>query len=1171
MWTTETSSDRDSAGLTLAGDGGYGKFVGRVGGLAVALGIGAAIASFPGLANADATGSSAPGAKASGSDASSSGAADKASSSAPDTGASVPATKVSSSGGSTASSSDDADASDNSSAPKMKVSSSGGAITSSSSARNATGSTKASSSRGETSDPSDNNGSGHADATVKTTGAHHAPGKVTTASDSAGAERTSISIQRAVAAAGRAQTNSSASIAASAAASEQVAAADQTVAPAAAATAADTSSAGFHPVQQLISTVLSAFGISPTANGQPAAPLQLGIMATVLTWVREEIQRTFNNNAPVINYDPDTTSLTDDGTVVGNIGASDADGDSLKYSVAEQPANATISIDDNGDFILTPTTDDLVATTVDVTVTVRDTGFHFHGLDSLLNPFSAHETTVTISVEIPALEDRGDVYSITDYDTTDGIITAELNTLAPADEPVTFALGTAPSYGDVTVDWTTGDVQYTPWATSRLAVAMPGGIDDGDDLDTFTVVATVNGQAQEVSVSVPVLPAYGTQLSAISVGPDPVAVVVDDNESALWVLNNDGTNSTITAYDADTYAQLSTSGFAVGADSVAMILDPNSDLIYVVSRGDKQVWVIDPEQTLLGATDVTADPDVAANDGVPSPAVVAMVNVGNNPTGIAISSDGSKVYVTNTDDNTVTVIDTTDPNYATSTITTGSQPHGITISPDDSTIYVANYGDSTITAYNVVNDVWETFNSDPNPDGVAISPDGTYLYVTTQGGSTPALDIFTVGNFNGYSSQLVGAGPSAIAVGSDGTVYLTNSDAQQITAYDPLDLTYTAISVGTNPVNLALDEDNGIVYVANMDSGTLSAVSMTAQPPVKPDDATDTKGFDFENQTSNSVVFLGYYDPTTGSINPTDDYVKVGPVVGTIYQPGETQHWNIYVKGHGDNTHVYPVFQSTDEFPGAPASTWTVDFKYNPSNNTKYVGCSVDNGNGTCNHVDLSKGSSTIKLWDAANTIIYITPDNVDYQSVIVNNLCADGADAKCKFTATNFQGGVYYSDSEFVGTTVVNNTLTPLEYDTSQTYTYSETDSLTLGTKVSGGIKDVVNVEVSATYGYATTEAESYTSLIKVFIQPGYTGYVCAATPVARATGDFTITQGNTTYYATSTTWDSPDQTEVNGASRVPVWNVKEVATGTAPSCSGGSASSSSAGSGGGGTGSAA
>ncbi|WJN47719.1 beta-propeller fold lactonase family protein (plasmid) [Priestia aryabhattai] len=68
-----------------------------------------------------------------------------------------------------------------------------------------------------------------------------------------------------------------------------------------------------------------------------------------------------------------------------------------------------------------------------------------------------------------------------------------------------------------------------------------------------------------------------------------------------------------------------------------------------------------------------------------------------NPVGIAITPDGTRVYVTNSGSNTITVIDTATNTPITTIPSTGSTPFRITITSDGTRVYVTNSGSNNIT------------------------------------------------------------------------------------------------------------------------------------------------------------------------------------------------------------------------------------------------------------------------------------------------------------------------------------------------------------------------------------------------------------------------------------------------------------------------------------------
>ena len=81
-------------------------------------------------------------------------------------------------------------------------------------------------------------------------------------------------------------------------------------------------------------------------------------------------------------------------------------------------------------------------------------------------------------------------------------------------------------------------------------------------------------------------------------------------------------------------------------------------------------------------------------------------------------------YITNSGDNTVSVIDTTS-STVTATLTVGNSPFGVAVTPDGSTVYVGNRSDNTVsvidTASNTVTATIPGF-SDPIAFGVFIGP-----------------------------------------------------------------------------------------------------------------------------------------------------------------------------------------------------------------------------------------------------------------------------------------------------------------------------------------------------------------------------------------------------------------------------------------------------------------
>jgi len=102
--------------------------------------------------------------------------------------------------------------------------------------------------------------------------------------------------------------------------------------------------------------------------------------------------------------------------------------------------------------------------------------------------------------------------------------------------------------------------------------------------------------------------------------------------------------------------------------------------------------------------------------------VIATITGVVTPSSIAITPDNSRAYVTNTTNNTVTVINTA-TNKVIDLIPVGSGPGSIAITPDGSRAYVANLGGSLSVIDIATNTVIATVTDGvPCPIRITITP-----------------------------------------------------------------------------------------------------------------------------------------------------------------------------------------------------------------------------------------------------------------------------------------------------------------------------------------------------------------------------------------------------------------------------------------------------------------
>jgi serine/threonine-protein kinase len=205
--------------------------------------------------------------------------------------------------------------------------------------------------------------------------------------------------------------------------------------------------------------------------------------------------------------------------------------------------------------------------------------------------------------------------------------------------------------------------------------------------------------------------------------------------------------------------------------------------------------------------------------------VVAVIGVGRSPRNVAASADGERLYATNRDDNTVSVIDTgTDTVIETLQLADGDGPEGIAVTPDDRTSFVVNHGSSTIAVIdNERGEVVRTIPVGLSPTDVVVDDDGHAYVTTNDGGSVVELDTDQV-----VSTVTAGSRPQSLAVSSDGSLGLVTDGASGTLMVMDLDdfSIFDEIPVGAGPDGVALAEDGETAYVVNIEDNSVSVVDL---------------------------------------------------------------------------------------------------------------------------------------------------------------------------------------------------------------------------------------------------------------------------------------------------------------------------------------------------------
>jgi YVTN family beta-propeller protein len=244
----------------------------------------------------------------------------------------------------------------------------------------------------------------------------------------------------------------------------------------------------------------------------------------------------------------------------------------------------------------------------------------------------------------------------------------------------------------------------------------------------------------------------------------------------------------------------------VGSEPEAIAVNEQTEAVYVVNSGDRSVSVIDGK-----------------NDRV-----VATVATAARPYAIAIDESANKVYVSNTFSNMLTVIDGR-TNLA-SNVKTGSAD-AIVVDAKRKRVYLLGYESNSLTVLNS-----ETNAITKMPAGGmhlwATVQVGKVLYVTyVQDANVAAIDVET-----GIVRTIpTGAMPCSLAViANTKEIYVANYGDGSVTVIDGhLGRAIGTVAVGKHPQAIAVDSTRGLVYVANTQESTVSVIDVLTRRVVK--------------------------------------------------------------------------------------------------------------------------------------------------------------------------------------------------------------------------------------------------------------------------------------------------------------------------------------------------
>jgi len=223
-------------------------------------------------------------------------------------------------------------------------------------------------------------------------------------------------------------------------------------------------------------------------------------------------------------------------------------------------------------------------------------------------------------------------------------------------------------------------------------------------------------------------------------GSDPEQFDVSADGSRLYVSNEDMSVASIVDVASGRVLQT----VAVGGEPEGVRRSPDGKLVYVTGEADADVTVID---TATGR-------------------VLGRIGVGHRPRDAIFSADGATAYVSSELDGIVVVVDVARRKVTDRIVLPkGSRSMGLALSPDGTSLYVTNGRAQTVSQIELPSHrVVRSVEVGPRPWGIAVTGDGKHLYVAN--GPSNDVTVVDTATFSVKGRIAVGESPWGVVIGS---------------------------------------------------------------------------------------------------------------------------------------------------------------------------------------------------------------------------------------------------------------------------------------------------------------------------------------------------------------------------------------------------------------------
>ena len=208
---------------------------------------------------------------------------------------------------------------------------------------------------------------------------------------------------------------------------------------------------------------------------------------------------------------------------------------------------------------------------------------------------------------------------------------------------------------------------------------------------------------------------------------------------------------------------------------------------------------------------------------------------GTDPECVALSPDGQRLYLSNEDAGTASIVDVASGKQRESLVV-GTEPEGVTASPDGKWVYVTAETSNVVTVIDAKQEkVAANLMVDPRPRVTIFTRDGSRAWASAElGGSVQLIDVKRHRVLKRVKLGATDKPVGLVLSPDEKTLYVATGRGNGVAVVDVATMKMTAkIPTGVRVWGIALSRDGRRLYAANSLSNTISVIDTGTRRVVK--------------------------------------------------------------------------------------------------------------------------------------------------------------------------------------------------------------------------------------------------------------------------------------------------------------------------------------------------